>query len=107
VVEESQEMKQERQYLEAHAIVITKEGPLSVRSREEVKNIIQLNFNIRKHEFSVVRSRPEPFIVVFHDSHHRDILFAAGRVVDGPVELGLHPWDVDRFGGERVVPLSC
>jgi hypothetical protein len=52
----------------------------------------------------VVRSRPEPFIVVFHDSHHRDILFAAGRVVDGPVELGLHPWDVDRFGGRELFP---
>jgi hypothetical protein len=103
-VVESLDMKQDRQCLEAHAIVIIEEGPLSVRSREEVKDIIHLNFNIRKHEFSVVRSRQEPFVAVFQDSHHRDIIFTIGMAVDGPVELGLHPWDVDRFGDNELFP---
>jgi hypothetical protein len=60
-------MKQARLFLSTHAIVINEEGPMSVRSREEVKDIIQFHFDLRKHEFTVVCSRPEPF-VVFHAS---------------------------------------
>jgi hypothetical protein len=74
----SQEMEQNYQYLLRHAIVVMDDGSLAVRSREEVKDIIQLHFGIRKHEFSVIYSHPEPFTIVFHDSHFRDVLFTAG-----------------------------
>jgi hypothetical protein len=74
----SQEMEQNCQYLLRHAIVVMDDGSLAVRSREEVKDIIQLHFGIRKHEFSVIYSHLEPFTIVFHDSHFRDVLFTAG-----------------------------
>lgn len=39
--------------LTEHAVVITDEGPLEVRSREEVKEIILHHFGISKHAFYV------------------------------------------------------
>jgi hypothetical protein len=100
----SSEMEQHCQHLSDHAIVITEEGPMGVRSREEVKDIIQHHLGIRKLQFSVVYSHPEPFTALFQDAHDRDVVFAAGRVVDGPVELGFHTWDVDRFGDREILP---
>jgi hypothetical protein len=49
-------------------------------------------------EFSVFCSTPEPFLAVFRDEHVRDVIFAVGRVVDGPIELGFHAWELDRIG---------
>jgi hypothetical protein len=67
-------MEMNHRYLTDHAIVITKKGPMGVRSHEEVKDIIQHHFGIRKHEFSVVRSHPEPFPALFHATHDRDVI---------------------------------
>jgi hypothetical protein len=100
----SQEMELSRQYLSGHAIVITDDGSLAVQSREEVKYIVQLHFGIRKHEFLIVHSRPEPLTTLFYDTHFRDVLFTAGRVVDGSIELGFHSWDLDRFGERDILP---
>jgi hypothetical protein len=49
-------------------------------------------------EFSVYYSTPESFLAVFRDEHDRDVIFAAGRVVDGPIELGFHAWELDKIG---------
>jgi hypothetical protein len=59
---------------------------------------------MRKHELYVYRSRPEPFIVIFSEVHARDLVFAAGRLIDGPIELSFHSWDIDRFGTRDIVP---
>jgi hypothetical protein len=77
---------------------------MGVQSREEVKDIIQHYFGISKHEFSVYRSNPEPFLAIFHDSHDRDVVFAAGRLVDGPLEFGFHAWELNRFGVRKSIP---
>jgi hypothetical protein len=82
----TEEMHQHCQYYTSHAIVITDEGPLAVSSHEEVKDIIQHSFGIRKHDFVVYRSNPEPFLALFHDPHDRDVVFAAGKALDGPIE---------------------
>jgi hypothetical protein len=31
-------------------------------------------------------------------------LFTAARVVDGPIELEFHAWDIDRFGDRGLIP---
>jgi hypothetical protein len=91
-------------FLVNHAIMITDVGPLDVCSREEVKDLIHFHFSIRKHEFMVYGSNPEPFTIVFQDSHDRDVIFVAGRVVDGPIELGFHEWDLDRSAVREIIP---
>jgi hypothetical protein len=63
-----------------------------------------LHFGIRKHELYVYQNRPEPFIVIFSECRARDLVFVAGRLVDGPVELSLHSWDVDQFGTRDRIP---
>jgi hypothetical protein len=91
------EMEQWCQYLSRHAVLITKEGPMKVQSKEEVKEIIQHHLGIKKHDLAMHFSNPEPFIAIFHDSHNRDIAFGAARIVDDPIELNFHDWDVDKF----------
>jgi hypothetical protein len=100
----TQEMDDRCQLLTIRAIVITDEGSMSAHSREEVKDIIQFHFGINKLEFSVYRSNPEPFLAMFRDEHDRDAIFADRRVVDGPIELGFHAWEVDRFGERGLLP---
>jgi hypothetical protein len=85
-------------------VVITEEGAMGVQSREEVKDILFHHFGIRKHECYVYRSFSEPFIAMFPDSHDRDVVFAAGRVADGPVGLAFHEWDIDKFGDRVNIP---
>jgi hypothetical protein len=34
----------------------------------------------------------------------RDVIFAVGRVVDGPIELGFHEWNIDRSGVREIIP---
>jgi hypothetical protein len=41
---------------------------------------------------------------LFNDTHDRDIIFAAGSDLDGPIELGFHTWDIDRFGERKILP---
>jgi hypothetical protein len=100
----SKEMNNRCQMLVNRAVVITDEGPMGVHSREEVKDIIQVHFGISKHQFSVYHSSPELFLAIFHDAHDRDIVFAAGQVVDGFVEMGFHLWDLDRFVEREIIP---
>jgi hypothetical protein len=103
-VETSEEMEQRQGMLSNHALVITEEGPMGIQSREEVKDVIWHQFGIRKHECYVYRNYPEPYIVIFPDSHDRDIVFAMGRAVDGPIILAFHSWDLDRFGTRDIIP---
>jgi hypothetical protein len=93
----SVEMEQRCQYLSSHAVLITEEGPMKVQSKEEVKESIQHHLGIKKHDFAMHFISPDPFIAIFHDSHDRDIAFGAARIVDGPIELNFHDWDVDKF----------
>jgi hypothetical protein len=102
----SEEMNQRCRYLTKHAVVITDEGAMVIRSREEVKDLIQFSCGIRKHDFAIYRSTPEPFIAIFHEEHDRDIVFAAGRALDGPVELAFHEWGIDRFGEREILPFQ-
>jgi hypothetical protein len=106
MVATSEEMDQREKLLSAWAIIIIEDGALGVQSREEVKDIIQHHLGISKHNFYVYRSSLEPLIALFHDARDRDIAFAAGRIVDGPVDLGLHPWDIGIHGVWRIVPYN-
>jgi hypothetical protein len=98
------EMEQRRVLLTNHALVIFDEGPLAVQSKEEVRNLIMHHFGIRKHELYVYRSHLEPFIVVFSEGHARDLVFVVGRLVDGPIELSFHAWEIDHFGTRDCIP---
>jgi hypothetical protein len=69
----SQEMEQKRQFLTAHAMVITEEGPMGVRSRDEVNDIIWHHFGIPKHEFYIYHGYPESFVAYFHEVEARDV----------------------------------
>jgi hypothetical protein len=100
----SQEMEQKRQILTAHAVVITEEGHVGVRSRDEVKDIIWHHFGICKNEFYIYRSYPEPFVAYFHEAEARDVVFVAARVVEDPIELEFHAWDIDIFGDRGLIP---
>jgi hypothetical protein len=54
---------------------------------DEVQDLIFHHFGIRKHEFYVYRSLPAPFIVIFSEKHARDLVFGAGRIIEGPAEF--------------------
>jgi hypothetical protein len=98
------EMEQRCCLLTSRALVITEEGPLTIQSKEEVKSIIMHHFGIRKHELHIYRSYPEPFLVLFSEIHDRDLVFAVGKVIEGPFELGFHSWELDRFGDRQIIP---
>jgi hypothetical protein len=83
-------------WLAEHAILVSDNGSMRVSTRDEVREIIFQHFGIHKDRFYVTRSSHEPFIVYFHETHARDVVFAARRAVEGPVELGFHAWDLDR-----------
>jgi hypothetical protein len=83
-------------WLAEHVILVSDNGSMRVSTRDEVREIIFQHFGIRKDQFYVTRSSHEPSIVYFHETHARDVVFAARRVVEGPVELGVHAWDLDR-----------
>jgi hypothetical protein len=99
-----EDMDHRQHFLERHAVVISNVGPISVKSREEIKVLIQHHCGIHKHEFSIHRHRPKPYIAIFHETHARDVVFAAGRIVEGPFELEFHAWDLDRSGHREIVP---
>jgi hypothetical protein len=82
------------------------EGPLGLRSPEELKEVIFHQFGFRKHEFYAYRSYPHPFILIFSDSHTRDVVFAAGHTVDGPVELRFKAWELDELGDMSMIPFQ-
>jgi hypothetical protein len=70
-----------------HAVIVTEEGPRGVASKEEVVDIIEHHFSLLRYEFNVIRTNPEPFLILFSDRAARDLVFARGRVIDGPVQL--------------------
>jgi hypothetical protein len=92
------------QQLSKLAVLITDDCPLALRSRDEVKYIIDHHFGDRKHEFFIYQNFPEPFIAIFAESRARDIVFATGRAIDGPIELGFHAWELDRLGNRENIP---
>jgi hypothetical protein len=102
----SEEMDQRIRILVSHTLLITDDGPMAVRLREEVKDLIHLQFGISKHGFSVYRNNPGPFLAIFHEARDRDVLFVVGRVVEGPVELGFHALDLDRDGTREIIPFN-
>jgi hypothetical protein len=75
-----------------------------VGSCEEVVEIICHHFSLMRYEFHIYRSSSKPFVVIFSERAARDIVFARGRVSDGPVDLRFHSWDADRFGERVVLP---
>jgi hypothetical protein len=52
----------------------------------------------------ILRSNPEPYVAIFHDPRARDAAFTAARLVEGPIELRFHAWDIDRFGERENIP---
>jgi hypothetical protein len=61
--------------LNAHALIVSEEGPRGVASKEEVADIIEHQFGFLR-EFQVIRSSPEPFLLIFSDRAARDVVFA-------------------------------
>jgi hypothetical protein len=100
----SRDMEERKELLTHHTLVVKEKGPLGLRSTGELKDIIFHHFDIRKHEFYVYCSRPGPFIVIFSEQHARDVVFVAGRVIDGAVELCFSVWDLDEFGDRTIIP---
>jgi hypothetical protein len=71
---------------------------------EEVAEIIGHHFGMTRYEFHIFRSNHEPFIVLFSERAARDMVFARGRVSDGPVDLRFLPWEVAHFGERVIIP---
>jgi hypothetical protein len=100
----SLDMDDRKRMLTNDALLVKEEGSLSVRSCDELRDIIFHHFGIRKHEVYVYHSHPHPFIIIFSDRHARDVVFAAGRAIDGAVELRFSAWDIDKFGDRTNIP---
>jgi hypothetical protein len=76
--------------LSQYALLVKEEGALSLRSCEELKEVIFHHFEIRKHKLYVYCSYPHPFITIFSEKRARDVIFVAGRLIDGPIELSFN-----------------
>jgi hypothetical protein len=94
----------EREELLSRFALLVKEGALGLRSCQELKEVILHHFGVRKHEMYVYHSNPHPFIVIFSEKWARGVVFAAGRLIDGPVELCFSAWELDEFGEHVVIP---
>jgi hypothetical protein len=99
-----QHMEGRQRVLTNHVLLVKEEGPLGVRSCKELKDIIFYQFGIHKHEIYVYHSRLETFIIIFSERHDRDVVFRAGRVIDGVVELSFSSWDVDALSDGTMIP---
>jgi hypothetical protein len=86
------------------ALHVKEEGPMGVRSCDELKTVIAHHFGFSKHELLAYRSVLDPFVIIFFDRRDRDLVFAAGRLIDGPLELSFRAWDLDDFGERVVLP---
>jgi hypothetical protein len=89
--------------LSQYALLVKEEGALSLRSCEELKEVIFHHSEIHKHELYVYHSCPQPFIIIFSEKRARDVVFAAGRLIDGPVELSFKAWELDEFGERAII----
>jgi hypothetical protein len=56
----SKEMDDRQHLLTNFALIMKDEGPLSLRSSEELKDLILHHFGIRKHELYACHSSPDP-----------------------------------------------
>jgi hypothetical protein len=92
------EMEDKKEMLSGLALLVSEVGLLGLRSSEELKDMIFQHFGNNKHELYVYRSHPDPFLVLFPDRHSRDVVFAAGRVIDGPIEVKFKAWDIVSLG---------
>jgi hypothetical protein len=102
-VSTSAEMEERKEILSCLTLLVKEVGVVGLRSTEELKDVLFHHFGIRKHELYVYHSHPHPFVVVFPDRHARDI-FAAGRVINGPIELSFSAWDLDELGDHTIIP---
>jgi hypothetical protein len=100
----TKEMDDREDLLSHHALVVTEHGPLGLRSVEELKDLLSHHFDLRKHEIYVYRSHPAPFIIIFSEKHVCDVVFAAGGVIEWPIELQFKSWEVDEFGYRLIIP---
>lgn len=87
-------------------VVLVDEGMVAVQSTRELADVLQHHFSIYKHEFQVYCSHPKHFIAIFSETFARDRVFAAGRIVDEPVALRVHAWDLDRFGDRASISFN-
>lgn len=71
-----------------------------------MKEILQHRLGICKHKCYVYRSNPEPFIIIFPDVATRDLVLQVGSVIDGPIELRFHAWEIGRFGDRTNIPFN-
>jgi hypothetical protein len=99
-----QEMEGQHYKLVHHAVMINDEGPLEVRSCEDLKDIISYQFGICKQEFYVYHSLPNSFIAIFSERHARDVIFSAGRAIEGSIELQFSSSDPDDFSVRTNTP---
>jgi hypothetical protein len=53
--------------------------------------------------FFVYRNHHDPFVIIFSEMHNRDVVYAASRIIEGPMELCFLSWDVDGFGGRTSI----
>jgi hypothetical protein len=83
------DMEERKIMLTNYAVVVKELGSVGLRSCDEMKDCISHHFGIHKHEFYAYRSQPNPFIVIFFERRARDVVFAAGRLIDGLLSWGL------------------
>jgi hypothetical protein len=100
----SSEMEDMKKLLSRFALLVKEEGPLGLSSAEELREVIHHQFSIRKHELFAYRSHPDPFVVIFSEENSRDVVFTAGRVIDGPLELSFNSWDLDALRDRVIIP---
>lgn len=100
----TEEMEKRGDLLSEHGVLVTEHGALGVASKEELKDVIVHHFGVRRHEFQVFRGCPEPFLLLFSEQSHRDIVFAKGGIVEGPYEFRFHLWDGDLHGSKLLIP---
>jgi hypothetical protein len=100
----SPEMDERTMMLSNYALRILEKGALGVESYEELKVIVSHHFGFSKHELLVYRSHADPFIIIFSNRSARDLVFAAGRLIDGQVELCFEAWDLDGFRDRTMLP---
>jgi hypothetical protein len=96
---------EERKYpLTNYAMLVKEVEALGLRSCKELKDFVAHHFGFCKHEFYAYRSLPSRFIIIFSEHRARDLVFAIGRIIDGPVELMFEAWDVDALGDRTIIP---
>jgi hypothetical protein len=78
-------MEERKEILSRLALLVKEDGSLGLRSSDELKDLIFHHFGFHKHELTVYRSYPAPFLIFFPDRHARDVVYGAGRIIDGSV----------------------